>query len=95
MVVAGNGEEAIVEIEKTEVDIILMDCQMPVMDGFEATKIIRNAKSSIRKVPIIAVTANSTTLDRERCIESGMDDYIPKPIDLDELTVKLDHWLSL
>ncbi|MBV1881186.1 MAG: response regulator [Pseudomonadales bacterium] len=95
VVVAGNGEEAIVEIEKTEVDIILMDCQMPVMDGFEATKIIRNAKSSIRKVPIIAVTANSTTLDRERCIESGMDDYIPKPIDLDELTVKLDHWLSL
>ena len=92
---ACNGEEAIVQLESSKIDIILMDCQMPIMDGFEATRVIRNSKSSIKKLPIIAVTANSTTLDRELCMESGMNDYIPKPIDLDELTLKLDHWLSI
>jgi len=92
---AMNGEEALVQLENHEVDIILMDCQMPVMDGFEATKIIRKSTSNIRTIPIIAVTANSTALDRELCLVSGMNDYVPKPIDFDVLNSKLDHWLSM
>ena len=94
VVTAANGEEAIVALENHHIDIILMDCQMPVMDGFEATKIIRQSREEIRKIPIIAVTANSTTLDRTMCKEAGMDDYTPKPIDFDDLKLKLDYWLS-
>lgn len=93
VITATNGEEAIVALENNHVDIVLMDCQMPIMDGFEATRIIRQSRDEIRKTPIIAVTANSTTLDRTMCEEAGMDDYIPKPIDFDELTLKLNHWL--
>ena len=94
MITAANGEEAIVALDNNQIDIVLMDCQMPIMDGFEATKIIRQSREEIRKVPIIAVTANSTTLDRTLCEEAGMDDYTPKPIDFDELTLKLNYWLT-
>ena len=94
VITAANGEEAIVALDNNSIDIILMDCQMPIMDGFEATKIIRQSREEIRKVPIIAVTANSTTLDRTLCEEAGMDDYTPKPIDFDELTLKLNYWLT-
>ncbi|OUS30165.1 hypothetical protein A9Q99_06715 [Gammaproteobacteria bacterium 45_16_T64] len=94
VVVAANGEEAIVALENEHIDIILMDCQMPIMDGFEATKIIRQSRDNTKGLPIIAVTANSTTLDRTMCHEAGMDDYIPKPIDFDELTIKLNYWLA-
>ncbi len=94
VITAANGEEAIVALDNNSIDIILMDCQMPIMDGFEATKIIRQSREEIRKTPIIAVTANSTTLDRTLCEEAGMDDYTPKPIDFDELTLKLNYWLT-
>lgn len=94
VITAANGEAAIVALESNHVDIILMDCQMPIMDGFEATKIIRQSREEIKSIPIIAVTANSTTLDRTKCKEAGMDDYTPKPINFDELKLKLDYWLS-
>ncbi|MCP4266495.1 MAG: response regulator [Candidatus Brocadiaceae bacterium] len=80
--VVNNGREAIESLERSDYDLVVMDCQMPEMDGYEATRIIRNEKSSVRdhRIPIIAMTANAMKGDRERCLEVGMDDYIDKPI---------------
>ncbi len=81
---AQNGQEAVDMIGGTTYDAILMDVQMPVMDGLEATKFIRN-ELQINTLPIIAMTAHAMYGDKERCIAAGMDDYIPKPIDKKEL----------
>ena len=79
--VAENGLEALRAFGKTAFDVVLIDVQMPEMDGFEATAAIREIeKSSGGHIPIIAMTAHAMTGDRERCLASGMDDYIPKPI---------------
>ncbi len=82
--VVNNGKEAIESLERLNYDIVLMDCQMPEMDGYEAARIIRDKKSSVldHLVPIIAMTANAMSGDREKCLEVGMDDYISKPIDI-------------
>ncbi len=81
--VAENGVEALKRIEAGGIELVLMDCQMPVMDGFEATVKIREleAENQLPRMPIIAVTANAIKGDRERCLDAGMDDYITKPID--------------
>ncbi len=81
----GNGREALDALKNESYDIVLMDVQMPVMDGLTATKEIRNLKSRIRNIPIIAMTAHAIKGDRERCLESGMDEYVSKPIDSDKL----------
>ncbi len=91
VITADNGEVAVKTLEKEEVDIILMDCQMPIMDGFEATRSIRNSTSPNRNKPIIAVTANAMAGDKERCLEAGMDDYIKKPIDKSIIQHKLEE----
>ena len=85
--VATNGKAAIVSLSTTNYDLVLMDCQMPEMDGYEATRVIRNSSSPIKdhRVPIVAMTANAMKGDREKCLEVGMDDYISKPIKIDEL----------
>ncbi len=76
-------------------DLILMDCQMPVMDGFEATRLIREALQNSRlHVPIIAMTANAMQGDREACLQAGMDDYVSKPIQLDQLNQVIQHWVG-
>jgi two-component system sensor histidine kinase/response regulator len=77
-----NGEEAIESLRRTRFDLVLMDCQMPVMDGFEATRRIRDRASGVLNplVPIIALTANAMRGDRERCLDAGMTDYLSKPI---------------
>lgn len=75
-----NGVEAVAAINKYNFDAVLMDCQMPEMDGFEATRLIRELPNDRKNVPIIAATANAFTEDKERCLLAGMDDYISKPI---------------
>ncbi|WP_340820773.1 PAS domain S-box protein [Methanolobus sp. WCC4] len=94
--IANNGIEAVKAFEKAEYDLILMDVQMPEMDGLEATKHIRRSHtlSSDRHTPIIAMTAHAMKGDREMCLEAGMDDYISKPIKLKSLANILDQWLN-
>jgi signal transduction histidine kinase/CheY-like chemotaxis protein len=95
--VARNGHEAIEAVARSPYDLILMDCRMPEMDGFEATRALRekeaswNAKHS--RIPIIAVTADAMDGDRERCLAVGMDDYLAKPFELGQLKDKLARWL--
>jgi signal transduction histidine kinase/ActR/RegA family two-component response regulator len=91
VVTAANGVEALEQVERRRFDAILMDVQMPQMDGFEATDRIRRRESqSGGRVPIIALTAHAMKGDRERCLESGMDDYISKPVDMDQLLAMLE-----
>lgn len=90
-VLAENGEQALGLVIKGNIDLILMDCQMPVMDGFEATRRLREmeAEQGSPRMPIIAVTANVIKGDRERCFEAGMDDYVSKPINTAKLTAAI------
>ncbi len=93
--VANNGQEALRTLNKDRFDLILMDVQMPEMDGFEATASIRKKeKKTGFHMPIIAMTAHAMKGDRERCIEAGMDDYIAKPIKAEEVMEKIDRVIS-
>jgi signal transduction histidine kinase/ActR/RegA family two-component response regulator len=94
VVVAGNGEQALSALAEQSFDMVLMDCQMPVMDGFAATQMIRSDQSGrfSPQIPIIAMTANAMQGDRENCINAGMNDYIPKPIALANLLATLSRW---
>ena len=96
MDLAENGLEALDAIKQNHYDLVLMDLQMPGMDGFEATRTLRNGQEFGDKmaIPIIALTANAMAEDRERCIRAGMDDYLPKPINRGDLARKLAHFLS-
>jgi len=87
-----NGREAVNAVLRTSYNAILMDCQMPEMDGFEATAEIRNLDHEQGRMPIIALTANAMKGDRDRCLEAGMDDYLSKPIDLQRLNEALRRW---
>ena len=92
-----NGKEAVSMARKQTYDIIFMDCQMPEMDGYEATRRIRDFESDNKvpekeRVPIIAITANAMRGDREKCLEEGMNDYIAKPIDAGQIGQLIDKW---
>ena len=89
-----NGLEAIALLKQKEYDVILMDCQMPEMDGYEATRVIRQREGSQRHTIIIGLTAHVMKGDRQKCLDAGMDDYLSKPIDLDKLIKILDDWLQ-
>ncbi len=94
--VAGNGVDAVEAVLMQRYDIVLMDCQMPEMDGFEATAVIREqeqAAAAEHRLPIVAMTANALQGDRERCLEAGMDDYIAKPVQIEQLKDTLHQWL--
>jgi two-component system, sensor histidine kinase and response regulator len=93
--VASDGLEAVEALSHIPYDLVLMDCQMPEMDGFEATRLIRGSARCLNpRVPIVAMTANAMRGDRERCIEAGMDDYIAKPVQPRELAELIDRLLS-
>lgn len=90
--IAASGREAVAALQKDRFDLVLMDCQMPEMDGFEATRQIRRSEQGGRRLPIIAMTANAMQGDREKCLTAGMDDYIAKPIDLNKLKEVITRW---
>jgi signal transduction histidine kinase len=96
VVVVVNGNQALKQLEQDDFDIVLMDCQMPELDGFAATRILRDYELQLSKLrtTVIAMTANVMEGDRERCLEVGMDDYIGKPVKLDELETVLRRWLE-
>jgi len=93
---AADGEEALTSLASLPFDLVLMDCQMPVMDGYEATQQIRHSSSKVlnREIPIIAMTANSMEGDREKCLAVGMDDFISKPVNPNKLQEILKCWLA-
>jgi len=88
-----NGLEAVKAVEYGTYDLVFMDCQMPELDGFEATRRIRRLSGACAKVPIVALTANAMQGDRERCLEVGMNDYITKPVDVGRLAAALQRFL--
>ncbi|GAA5190287.1 PAS domain S-box protein [Ferrimonas gelatinilytica] len=90
---AENGKQALQKLEQSQYDLILMDCQMPVMDGFEATGEIRQ-RLKLTELPIVAMTANAMAGDRERCLAAGMDDHLPKPFELARLHQVLWQYLG-
>ncbi len=96
-VAVSNGEEALAAVSQSSFELVLMDCQMPVMDGYEATARIRADEAAHpggHHLPIIALTANAMQGDRERCLAAGMDDYLSKPLKIDTLSETLDRWLA-
>ena len=94
--IANTGREVVTALENRQFDLVLMDCQMPEMDGFEAARQIRQAemRSAAKRIPIIALTANALEGDRERCLEAGMDDYLSKPFKEYQLIDVLSNWFE-
>jgi signal transduction histidine kinase/heme-degrading monooxygenase HmoA/ActR/RegA family two-component response regulator len=92
--VAGNGQEALTALAGRRYDVILMDCQMPLMDGFAATAEIRRKEQGEYRVPIVALTASIRTEDREKCFAAGMDGYIIKPLEMEQLKGALQRWMA-
>jgi CheY-like chemotaxis protein/HPt (histidine-containing phosphotransfer) domain-containing protein len=90
--VANNGVEALQAVADHTPDCILMDCQMPVMDGFETSRRLRE-QPRLRDLPIIALTANAMASDRQRCLDAGMNDHVSKPVNLSELFAALERWV--
>jgi len=92
LAVARNGQEALDAVQREAFDGVLMDCQMPVMDGYEATRRLR-AQEAYRDLPILAMTANAMAGDREKVLEAGMNDHIAKPIDVNDMLTKMARWI--
>jgi len=93
---AGNGQEAIAALQSmSNHDLVFMDCQMPIMDGYHATQTIRSEKTTLKNhaIPIIAMTANAMAGDKQKCLDVGMDDYLSKPIDSQKVIDILSKWL--
>jgi CheY-like chemotaxis protein len=92
---AEDGRQALANAQADNFDLILMDCQMPEMDGFEATRriIAHERTQDLPHTPIVALTGNAIRGDREACLEAGMDDYLAKPFEFDDLVAILDRWL--
>lgn len=91
--VMASGKQALEALSRQDYDLVLMDCQMPVMDGYEVSRRIRGSEPAGTRIPIIALTANALSGDRERCLRAGMDDYVIKPVNLHVLQNVLNRWL--
>jgi CheY-like chemotaxis protein len=91
--VAGNGIEALTAVAQRTFDAVLMDCQMPELDGYAATEELRRTEAPGRRTPVIAMTAGVSQGERERCRAAGMDDFVPKPVSPDALDTVLARWL--
>lgn len=94
--IASDGQQALEMLEQQDYDLVLMDCMMPVMNGLDATRAIRDPSSAVRNhaVPVVALTANAFMQDRNMCIEAGMDDCLTKPIEIDELLENVGKWMT-
>ncbi len=94
--VAENGAAALEMLNREHYDLIFMDCQMPVLDGYQATRRIREMeqRGRSRRIPIVAMTAHAMSGDRDQCIRAGMDDYVSKPFNTEELQSILERWLN-
>jgi CheY-like chemotaxis protein len=88
---AGNGAKALELLRGGQFDLVLMDCQMPVMDGFEATRRIRQGEAGDARIPIIAFTAHASGEEASNCLRSGMDLFVSKPVDLESLRAALER----
>jgi len=95
VILCNNGEKAVQTWKQEDVDLILMDCQMPVMDGMQATSQIRKLEGETQHIPIIALTANAMQGDKERCLEKGMDDYMSKPFSIEMMKAMLSKYLYI
>jgi len=93
--IAVNGMQSLNALAESHFDLFLMDCEMPEMDGYEATRRIRHSPASPEnsRIPVVAITANAFASDREKCLQAGMNDYIAKPIDLRQLANVLEKWV--
>jgi len=91
---AYNGKEALSVLDEYEPDVIFMDVNMPVMDGFTATRLIREMPNKKSKIPIIALTADAMAEDKEKCIAAGMNDFVAKPFRLEEIKIVLERYLK-
>jgi CheY-like chemotaxis protein len=92
--VVNDGREALQALSTQRYDAVLMDCQMPDIDGYEATRELRRRENGSRHTPVIAMTAHAMTGDRERCLDAGMDDYIAKPVRSQTLNEVLSRWID-
>ena len=92
--VAENGEQALAQVQAQPFDLVLMDCQMPVMDGFQATRAIRSLPSECAAIPIVALTANAFQEDRDACLAAGMDDFATKPVSFESLSQIVLRWFK-
>ncbi len=93
--VASNGREALEMLAESSFDMALMDCQMPELDGYQTTRLIRQQEiGSQQHLPVVALTAHAMRGDRERCLEAGMDDHLPKPFSEEQLSAVIDRWLG-
>jgi CheY-like chemotaxis protein len=93
--IVGNGREAVEAVRHLPYDLLFLDCHMPEMDGFEACRTIRLQEAGGRRLPIIAMTASALKGDREKCLDAGMDDYLPKPVRMNDLRSVIERWLPV
>ena len=92
--VASNGKMALKVLDKFEIDLVLLDIQMPIMDGYEATKIIRSFNNKNAQIPIIAMTANAFEEDRKHALQLGMNEHLAKPVDIEKLKDVLTKYFN-
>jgi CheY-like chemotaxis protein len=90
----GNGRDALERLRHEHFDVVFMDCQMPLLNGYDATRRLRREEPAEEHVPVIAMTAQSMPGDREKCLDAGMDDYVSKPLRMGEIQQKIAQWVT-